>query len=111
MNKTSTAVELRFDAAASPSLPEPVRARLSRLAGTRMTADGMLLLFAQEHRSQLLNREAALGRLEALLRQAAIVPRRRRPTRPSAGARAERMADKARRARVKAARTRPGHED
>src|SRR5271155_3381001 len=81
VNKTSTAIELRFDVRASPSLPEDVKARLEVLAGSRLTQDGVIVLFAQEHRSQELNRQAARERLMALLRQAAIRPKTRRPTR------------------------------
>ena len=86
VNKVSTAVELRFDVNAS-TLPAAVKQRLARLAGSRMTADGTLLIDSREHRTQAKNREAARERLIALLQQAAIAPRRRRPTRPKAGLR------------------------
>jgi ribosome-associated protein len=111
VNKTSTAVELRFDARASATVPEEVKPRLSRLAGARMTSEGVIVLFAQEHRSQVLNREAARERLAALLREAAVRPKRRRPTRPTLASRRERLEGKARRAGVKAMRGRPSRDD
>lgn len=107
VNKTSTAVELRFDLTASEAVPEDVKPRLGRLAGTRLTAEGVIVIFAQEHRSQQRNREAARARLTDLMRRAAVVPKRRRPTRPTLGSRLDRLAGKARRSRVKAARGRP----
>jgi ribosome-associated protein len=111
VNKTSTAIELRLDVRASAILPEDVKARLAILAGTRMTDEGMLVLFAQEHRSQALNRAAARARLEDLLRRAAVRPRRRRPTRPTFASRLERLKGKAKRSGVKAMRGRPAPED
>ena len=74
VNKTSTAVELRFDVRASPSLPEPVRARLYKLAGSRLTQEGVLVILAEGHRSQMLNRTDAMDRLVALIREAAKPP-------------------------------------
>lgn len=91
VNKVATAVQLRFDVAASPSLPEPVRARLIDLAGSRMTKDGVLLISAKRHRSQERNRQDAQDRLLALLRRAARPPKPRRKTRPSKAAREKRM--------------------
>jgi ribosome-associated protein len=111
VNKTSTAVELRFDVSASAAVPDEVKSRLARLAGARMTGEGVIVLFAQEHRSQMLNREAARDRLAALLRQAAIRPKRRRPTRPTLASRRERLEGKARRSGVKALRGRPARDD
>jgi ribosome-associated protein len=109
VNKTSTAVELRFDVRASPSLPEPVRARLYRLAGSRLTQDGVLVLVAQEHRSQELNRQAALERLFALIRKAAEPPPPpRKKTRPTLASKKRRLESKARRGGVKAMRGKPG---
>jgi ribosome-associated protein len=87
-------------------IPDPVKARLTRLAGSRLTDEGVLVLFAQEHRSQALNRQAARERLEGLLRRAAVAPKRRRPTRPTFASRLERLKGKARRASVKALRGR-----
>ena len=74
VNTTSTAVQLRFDVRRSPSLPDDVRRRLEQLAGSRLTSDGVLVLHAQGHRSQLRNREEALARLVALVRAAARPP-------------------------------------
>jgi ribosome-associated protein len=107
VNKVSTAVELRFDLVASPSLPPPVKARAARLAGSRFTDAGEILLFAERFRTQAANRRDAVERLLELLAKAAIAPRPRRPTRPGAGARARRLDGKKRRSGVKAARGRP----
>lgn len=105
VNKTSSAVRLRFDVRRSPSLPEPVRARLERIAGRRLTQDGVLVIAAQRFRSQLRNREDAVERLAAMIREAAAPPPKpRRPTRPSLGARRKRLAEKSRRAEVKRGR-------
>jgi ribosome-associated protein len=100
VNKVATAVELRFDVAAS-SLPADVKARLTALAGTRLTADGLLRIDSREHRTQARNREAARERLIALLQQAARRPKKRRATRPSAAARERRLDAKRRRSTVK----------
>ncbi|MGC4805288.1 alternative ribosome rescue aminoacyl-tRNA hydrolase ArfB [Micromonospora sp. DT233] len=101
VNTTDSRVELSFDVAGSPSLPEPLRARaLQRLAGRLV--DGVLTIAASEHRAQLANREAARQRLAALLREAvAPPPPPRRPTRPSRGAKERRLADKKRRSQRK----------
>ena len=107
VNKTSTACELRFDVRGSPSLPSEVKARLERLAGARLTQEGVIVIVAEARRSQLMNRQAALERLLALIARAAVRPKRRRPTRPTAASRARRLEGKALRARVKARRTRP----
>jgi ribosome-associated protein len=104
VNKLSTAVQLRFDVRRSPSLPDEVRARLERLAGRRLTRDGVLVITAQNHRTQERNRQDALERLIELIRQAAIAPVKRRPTKPTAGARRRRLEDKARRSAVKGQR-------
>lgn len=111
VNKTSTAVELRFDVRGSVAVPDEAKSRLARLAGARMSSEGVIVLFAQEHRSQALNREAARERLAALLRQAAIRPKRRRPTRPTLASRMQRLEGKARRSGVKALRGRPAGDD
>ena len=105
VNKVSTAVELRFDVAAAP-LPEDMKQRLTALAGSRLTADGVLLIDSREHRTQAQNREAARARLVALLQHAARRPKMRRPTRPRAGAREKRLETKKRRGEIKAARRR-----
>jgi ribosome-associated protein len=104
VNKVATAVELRFDVARSPSLPEDVRARLARLAGRRLTAEGVLLIEAHRHRSQSMNREDARERLFALIRQASVAPKPRRPTKPSAAAQRRRVEEKKRRGAIKKAR-------
>jgi ribosome-associated protein len=101
VNKVATAVQLRFDVRRSPSLPEEVRVRLERLAGARLTRDGVLVIIAQRHRSQASNRADALDRLVELVRRAAIAPRPRRPTKPSKAARERRIESKKRRAGVK----------
>jgi ribosome-associated protein len=101
VNKLATAVQLRFDVRGSPSLPAEVRARLERLAGTRVTRDGVLIIIAQRHRTQARNREDALERLVDLVRRAAVAPRLRRPTRPTAAARKRRVEAKKHRAGVK----------
>ena len=104
VNKVSTAVELRFDVGAS-TLPSAMKQRLAKLAGSRLTGDGILLIDSREHRTQAKNREAARERLIALLQQAAIAPRRRRPTRPGAGAKERRLESKKRRGAIKARRS------
>ncbi len=106
VNKVSTAVRLRFDAAASPSLPPDMLRRLRRIAGTRMSRDGVLTILAEEHRSQLLNRQAALDRLLELLRRAAERPKRRIPTRPGLAAKQRRLTAKRTRSAVKQGRGR-----
>ncbi len=110
VNKVATAVELRFDVARS-TLPAGVKTRLTALAGSRMTADGILLIDSRAHRTQKQNRESALERLIEMLKQAAIVPKRRRPTRPKAGAREKRLTSKKQRSAVKAGRRRGGGDD
>jgi ribosome-associated protein len=104
VNKLATAVQLRFDVRRSPSLPDGVRTRLERLAGKRLTRDGILVISAQRHRTQERNRQDALDRLIDLIRRAAVVPIARRPTRPTAGSRERRIQSKKRRATVKALR-------
>jgi ribosome-associated protein len=111
VQKVSTAVQLRFDARNSPSLPEPVKVRLARIAGRRMTEDGVLVITAQRHRTQLRNREDAVARLVELLREAAAPPPPpRRPTKPTKGSVQRRLEAKASRAAVKAGRARPERE-
>lgn len=103
VNKVSTAVQLRFHIGTS-SLPDALKARLRTLAGQRLTSDDVLVIDSREHRTQAQNREAARARLIALLQRAAHPPKRRRPTRPSAGAREERIQSKKKRAEVKGGR-------
>jgi ribosome-associated protein len=111
VNKTSSAVELRFDVRASPSLPEDVRARLYRLAGSRLTQEGVLVIFAQNARSQEMNRQDARERLVALIRRASVAPKPRKRTRPPRASKLQRLEGKSRRAGVKALRGRPRGED
>jgi ribosome-associated protein len=112
VNKVSTAVELRFDVRGSPSLPERVRERLERLAGSRLTSEGVLVMVAQEHRSQELNRQAALDRLTGLVRKAAEPPPPpRKKTRPTYASRLKRLEGKSKRSGIKAMRARPRGDD
>jgi ribosome-associated protein len=101
VNKVSTAVELRFDVERSASLPEGVRARLARLAGRRLSDEGILVIRADRFRTQERNREDARERLAELIRQATIVPKRRVPTKPSRASKERRRDDKKKRGRVK----------
>jgi len=110
VNKVSTAVELRFDVAAS-SLPPQMKERLTTLAGSRLTGDGVLLIDSREHRTQAQNREAARARLMSLLQQAARRPKTRRATRPKKAAKEKRIDTKRRRGEVKALRGRARHGD
>lgn len=107
VNKTASAVELRFEAARSPNLTEPVKQRLKRLAGRRWTQDGAIVILSQESRSQLRNRELARDRLAELIRQATVAPKRRIATKPTAGSQRRRLAGKTQRGQVKALRARP----
>ena len=111
VNKVSTAVELRFEAATSPSLPPPVKARLRRLAGRRMTEAGTLVLQVDETRSQARNREIARARLAELIRAALVTPKRRIPTKPTAGSERRRLKAKVVRGGVKALRGRVEDEE
>jgi len=104
VNKLATAVQLRFDVRQSPSLPAEVRSRLERLAGRRLTRDGVVVITAQRHRTQERNRDDALARLIALIRAAAVAPVPRRPTRPTPGSKIRRLAGKKRRGGIKALR-------
>jgi ribosome-associated protein len=101
VNKLSTAVQLRFDVRRSPSLPAAVRERLERLAGSRLTRDGVLVIIAQRHRTQARNRQDARDRLIDLIRRAAVAPVKRRPTRPTKASRERRIEGKKRRAGIK----------
>jgi len=104
VNKLSTAVQLRLDLSHSISLPADVRDRLSRLAGRRLTRDGVLVITAQRYRTQERNRRDALERLVALIRRAVPPPTPRRPTKPSAASKERRLEAKARRAAIKVRR-------
>ena len=107
VNKVASAVQLRFDVRRSPSLPDAVRARVERLAGSRLTTDGIVVITAQRFRSQERNRDDARERLVALIRRAAEPPRPRRETRPSAAQRETRLAAKLHRAAIKRQRRIP----
>ena len=111
VQKVSSAVQLRFDVARSHALPDRVKERLAKLAGRRLTEDGVLVIMAQRHRTQLRNREDAVDRLVELIREAsAPPPPPRRATRPTKGSIERRLASKAARSSVKAGRSRPGNE-
>jgi ribosome-associated protein len=101
VNKVSTAVELRFDVARSPSLPAAVRARLMRLAGRRLTKDGVLVIRAERFRTQEQNREDARDRLAELVRRATFLPRPRIATRPTRASKERRIEAKVRRSTTK----------
>lgn len=104
VNKVSTAVEIRFEAARSPALPEAVKTRLRRLAGRRWTKEGAVVIFVEETRSQARNREIARERLAELVRAATVVPKKRRPTRPTKGSVERRIKAKKVRGAVKGLR-------
>ena len=104
VNKLSTAVQLRFDVRRSSSLPPAVRQRLARLAGQRLTQEGVLVLTARNHRTRERNRADARERLVDLIRRAAVAPVPRRPTRPTLGSKQRRLETKERRSRSKALR-------
>ena len=104
VNKLSTAVQLRFDVRHSPSLPNDVAVRLMRLAGKRLTKDGVLVIVAQNHRTQERNRAEALERLIALVQEAAVRPVPRRPTRPTKASREKRLEGKKLRSGIKGMR-------
>ncbi len=104
VDKVETAVQIRFDAAASPSLDEAVVGRLAAVAGRRMTRAGIVVLTARRFRSRERNRRDAIDRLVALIRRAAIAPKRRKPTKPSRGAKQKRLDDKKKRGALKKTR-------
>ena len=110
VNKVETAVQLRFDVRGSPSLPDEVKERLCRLAGRRLTLDGVLIVTAQEHRSQDRNRAEALTKLVELIREAAKPPPpKRKPTKPTKGSQERRLNSKGKRGAVKSLRqSKPG---
>jgi ribosome-associated protein len=104
VNKVSTAVELRFEAARSPNLPDPVKTRLRKLAGRRWTEDGALILRVEDTRSQARNREIARERLIELIQKALVVPKKRRATRPTKGSIKRRLEAKSQRSQIKSLR-------
>jgi ribosome-associated protein len=105
VNKVASAVQLRFDVRASPSLPNDVAIRLMKLAGSRLTQDGVLVITAQRFRSQERNREDALERLLELIRSAAVAPVKRRRTKPTKASKQRRLESKGRRSRIKSLRS------
>lgn len=107
VNKVSTAVQLRFDLARSPSLPMAVKVRAARLAGQRLTQEGEILLSADRFRTQVANRRDAVERLVELLAEATIPPKPRRPTRPTRGSKLRRLDAKKQRSGIKAGRSKP----
>jgi ribosome-associated protein len=111
VNKVETAVQLRFEAARSPNLPDPVKSRLRRLAGRRWTEDGAVVIQAQSHRSQARNRSEALERLVELIRRASEKPKRRIPTRPTLASKRRRIQAKRQRGEVKALRGAPAPDE
>jgi len=110
VNKVATAVELRFDARRSPSLPSEIAVKLIRLAGARATQDGVIVIFAQRFSSQPRNREDARARLAALLLKAQERQKPRRPTRPTRASQVRRLDSKSRRGEIKALRGKAGPE-
>ena len=111
VNNVSTAVQMRFDARRSPSLGDAVSVRLQKLAGSKLTLDGVIVITANRHRTQERNRADAIERLVALIAKAAIAPVLRRPTHPTKAAKAKRVDAKTRRGGVKAMRTKPAGDD
>ena len=111
VNKVATAVELRFDAARSRALDEETRLRLRALAGSRMTAEGVLVIDARRFRTQAQNREDARERLAALIRHASVRPKRRRKTAPTGAAKQRRLTSKRKRSEAKRRRGRIADED
>lgn len=107
VNKVSSAIQLRFDAWGSPSLPDGVKARLRGVAGSRMTKEGVIVITAQVHRSQERNREDAIERLVDLIRRAAYRPPPRRPTRPTLASKRRRLDSKTKHGATKSLRGRP----
>jgi ribosome-associated protein len=111
VNKVASAVQIRFNARGSPSLPAAVKARLPAIAGTRMTKDGVIVLTARTSRDQARNREEARARLVALIAEAATPRAPRRKTRPPAASRVKRLSAKAKRGSAKRLRGKPASED
>lgn len=107
VNKVSSAVQIRFDARRSPGLPNDVAIRLMKLAGSKLTQDGVIVIVAQAHRSQKRNREEAVERLLEMIRAAAVRPIIRRATKPTKASKERRLASKERRSGVKTGRQKP----
>jgi ribosome-associated protein len=111
VNKVSTAAQLRFDLRGSPSLPEGLKTRAARLAGSRLTTEGVIVISADRYRTQALNRDDAIERLLELLKQAAVPPKPRRATRPTLASKQRRLEAKTQRSGVKKLRTGKPSED
>ena len=111
VNKVATAVELRFDIRTAPAIDDAIKVRLEKLAGQRLTLDGVIIIFAQKHRTQEMNRSDARERLFELIRQAAKRPILRRPTRPTLASKKRRVESKVRRGGIKGLRGRPTGDD
>jgi ribosome-associated protein len=111
INKVSTAVQLRFDIADSPSIPDDVKARLIKIAGRRITKNGILIIEARRYRTQEGNREDAIHRFIELIRRALIKPKRRKKTRPSQASQEKRLREKKHRGEIKRKRGRQSFED
>lgn len=107
VNKVASAVQLRFDLANSPNIPEPMKRRVEALAGSRLTKDGVIVIISNSHRDQPLNRAEALARLVALLKEGAYPPKPRIATRPTLASKRRRLEGKAKRSEVKQGRARP----
>lgn len=110
VNKTSTAVQLRFNVDSSPGLPSDVKARLRALAGQRLTGEGDIIITSKDSRSREQNRADALGKLVALIEKAAQKPKARRKTRPTLGSKERRLKEKSKRGAVKKMRGKGGEE-
>lgn len=107
VNKVSTAVQMRFDVVNSPSLRDPVKARLMKLAGSRLTLEGIIVITAVRHRTQERNRADAIARLQEMVDQASIAPTYRVPTRPTRASKERRLDGKAKRSDIKSGRGKP----
>jgi ribosome-associated protein len=111
VNKVSTSVQMRFDVRNSPSLTEPVKERLMKLAGSRLTLDGVIVITAVRFRTQERNRADAVERLQAMVDKASIAPVHRVPTRPTRASKERRLEGKAKRSTIKSGRGKPGLSD
>ena len=111
VNKVATAVQMRFDVRHSPSLTEPVKARLMKLAGSRLTLDGVIVITAARFRTQERNRADAVERLQGLVDKASVAPVYRVPTRPTRASKERRLEGKTRRSTIKSGRGKPGLSD
>jgi ribosome-associated protein len=111
VNKVATAVQMRFDVRNSPSLTEAVKARLMKLAGSRLTLDGVIVITAVRFRTQERNRADAVERLQAMVDKASVAPVHRVPTRPTRASKERRLEGKAKRATIKSGRGKPGLAD